>query len=960
MRKLSYRVSLEFFIFSLSVLTIVVIAFTLSLSHSARDEYTRYLEIKKQNVYKWFIELRNEYKQSYEMYTETGIVDDDLSLLVEFEEPGTAKVIKNSTKLEPDKVLSLVQSGSRFILLNGEPIYLVVFDMPDRKVVVGSIFDRELLGNLSKYLGEDATVFISYEDHYIIPQEFLKTGIYVRSVIQQSKETTSRPFLVSEPRGILSMFRLGQVYLVDSVEVAGVKIFVLQSETLLIQLVNRLIPIMFLIIGIMIFFSFLFSWSLNRYISTALNSILSGFTSIREGSFKRVNFKSNDELGKISMELNKTMEFIEMTLEKLRKSNELLRKATAEAQEASRMKSEFLANMSHEMRTPMNAILGFTELLLSEETNEEKRKHLVTIYRSGEHLLELINDVLDLSKIESGKMQIYEEIYSPKNLLRELVETYLPMAYSKGLHLAYSLSDDVPEYVIGDAFRIKQILTNLVSNAIKFTSQGHITVQAKYEDGTIIYIVQDTGIGIPEEKLDKIFEPFTQLDGTMSRKYGGTGLGLAITKKLVDLMDGKLHIESHIGKGTKVIVSLPTKLPSKEEIEKVINKKEDINKVVLVASKDKNFFESIASLLSRYNIKYRTTLNISMLPLLCRETKYMLVIVDLDGISENDLSILGTVKNSETPVVLVAKEAGENIEGFEVLTRPISEKRLIEIISRYLKEGLYPVHEFSGKEILVVEDNKANQVLIKKMLEKVGFKVDVAGNGKEALEKIKEKTYSLVIMDMQMPVMDGYTATRQIREMGLKIPVIALTAHTLRGDEAKSLEAGCDGYLGKPVKQKELIDAIVYFLRIQEELETARLETVQTPEPMIGEVGEKMGESSENQTNDIDIGKRIQEISTNMGLTVEEAREMFEEYGNYLRESIIQLKELSLNEDFEAIDREGHSLKGSGKMYSVNEVSEIGIKLQEAAKAKEKDKILRLISELEKLVEQIWGSDQNS
>lgn len=958
MKKLSNKVSLEFFIFVLSVLIVVVIAFSLSLSHSARDEYTRYLEIKKQNVYKWFAELRNEYKQLYEVYIETGIVDDDIDLLIELEGDGRVNIVKNLIGVGFDEIARLVQSGSKVVLLNSEPVYLMVFETPNKQAIIGSIFDGELIGSLSKYLGEDATVFISYNDHYIVPQEFIQTGIYVRSVIQQSKEATSRPFVVSQPRGILSIFGWGQVYLTDSVDIAGVKVFVLQSVTLLVQLVNRLIPIMFLIVVGVVFFSLVFSWSLNRYISTALDSILSGFTSIRDGSFERVEFKSNDELGKISMELNKTMEFIEMTLEKLRKSNELLRKATAEARQASRMKSEFLANMSHEMRTPMNAILGFTELLLNEETNEEKRKHLVTIYRSGEHLLSLINDVLDLSKIESGKMQIYEEIYSPRNLLKELVETYLPMAYSKGLHLAYSLDNNVPEYVVGDAFRIKQILTNLVSNGIKFTSQGYITIQANYKEGKITYIVNDTGIGIPEEKLDKIFEPFTQLDGTMSRKYGGTGLGLAITKKLVDLMNGKLYIESHMGKGTKVVVSLPTKLPSKEEIEKVINKKEDTNKVVLIAGKDKNFFENIASLLSRYNIKHRTTLNISMLPLLCKEAKYMLVIVDLDRISENDLSILDTVKKSETPVVLVAKDARENIEGFEVLTRPISEKKLIEIISRYLKEDLYPVHEFSGKEILVVEDNKANQVLIKKMLEKVGFKVNVAGNGKEALEKIKEKTYSLIIMDMQMPVMDGYTATRKIREKGLKVPVIALTAHTLRGDEAKSLEAGCDGYLGKPVKQKELIDAIVYFLRIQEELETTRFEPVQTPDQKTGKAEEKIGEPPKNPRNDIE--KRIQELSTNMGLTLEEAREMFEEYENYLRESIMQLKELSLKEDFEAIDREGHSLKGSGKMYSVVEVSEIGVKLQNAAKAKKKDKILQLISELEKLIDQIWGSDQNS
>ena len=214
------------------------------------------------------------------------------------------------------------------------------------------------------------------------------------------------------------------------------------------------------------------------------------------------------------------------------------------------MKSEFLANMSHEMRTPMNAILGFTELLMSDEGSLERLKYLKTIYRSGEHLLSLINDVLDLSKIEAARLELFIAPYNPSKLVKEIVETYLPMAYSKGLHLAYSLTENVPDFVDGDEFRVRQVLTNLVSNGLKFTNQGYVSIIVNYDASNLTYVVQDTGTGVSADQIDKIFEPFTQADGTMSRKFGGTGLGLTITKRIVELMNGVIRFESKINEGS--------------------------------------------------------------------------------------------------------------------------------------------------------------------------------------------------------------------------------------------------------------------------------------------------------------------------------------------------------------------------------------------------------------------------
>ncbi len=949
MKRLSRSVSIKFFIFIFSTITILLIVLSIYFVTSAKNEYSTYLKDKKQIVMNWFVNFKKELRYSALSLVEKGEVPSGFDIVSIKDADNNVQILTNEIDLSSEDMSYYFNQSDSFFNLSGTVEYFSTFSFDETRILFGVSFEKERITELTNYVGQDAILFLQTEDKLIIPDEFLESGIYVRDILEGAANVEQLPFTISQNTPFFGFFEPEDVYLVDKLTIGNVDFFILQSQGLLAILKTKLFPIILILIASVITFSLIFARSLNSYLSMALNTILKGFSSMRKGEYKRVKLDSDDELGQIAKDLNNTMGFIEKTQDRLKKTNELLRKATIEAQQANKMKSEFLANMSHEMRTPMNAVLGFTELLLSEETDEERKKYLDTIYKSGEHLLDLINDVLDLSKIESGHIEVYENIFNPKMLVNQLIEMYYPMARSKKLHLASNVDENVPEYILGDEFKTRQILTNLISNAIKFTDSGTITIMGSYREGHMIYEVHDTGIGISRKRLKNVFDPFVQIESDMSRRYGGSGLGLAITNRLVNLQNGTINLNSEPGKGTTAIVRIPSKIPSEKELTSTTRdskEKEDI--AIMIVGKNENNFDSLTNIFNKLGLKYKLIRDIPLITHYLKQDDYKLVIVNLTDFDETQKSNLLSEKFSSLriPVIFIGdlslKESFLPKSSFKVISDISNERELMEAVSEFIP-NLKPFLSRKAIRVLVVEDNEPNQLLIKKILERAGLHVDVSFNGKEAVQMILDNEYDLVIMDMQMPVVDGYEATRKIRKMGNDIPVIALTAHTMQGDEKKSLEAGCNAYLGKPIKQKELLDIVRSYIG-----STERIIKSEEPAPYT-EKKTKTNLADDRET-------RIKSFAENMGISINEAKTMFEEYGNFLEERINILNKLLENEDLETIAKEGHSIKGSGAMYSVEEIAKAGKNLESYAKNGNLDKVSNTIKQIEEIHKKIWSA----
>ncbi|MCX4246840.1 response regulator [Paraliomyxa miuraensis] len=515
------------------------------------------------------------------------------------------------------------------------------------------------------------------------------------------------------------------------------------------------------------------------------------------------------------------------------------------ANAASVTKSAFLANMSHEIRTPINGVLGMIGILEGTKLDAMQQEYLQTARTSGLALLDVINDILDLSKVEAGQLRLEPVPFELRATMEDILDQFAYQTTAKGVELVLRYVPGTPEHVVADAGRIRQVVTNLVSNAVKFTDRGHVLVTvsckgASADRATLSLSVQDTGPGIPEERRAEIFDKFRQLDGSATRQHAGTGLGLTIMRELVQLMNGEVELDSVVGEGSTFRVTLPVDIDQDEISVRRSTPDELAAARVLIVDDHPVNRRVLCEQVTSWNMRNEQCESGAEALERLRRAKqrgepFDLAVLDYQMPQMDGVALARAIKAdaelSETTLILLtsvtlALDLGEiKAAGFAgYLVKPVHQSELLDVLAAalhartevtqgpLLTRHLLQEHQrdevggglYEGLRVLVVDDNAINQKVAAKLLERLGCRIDLAGNGQEALELIDRVSYELVFMDVQMPVMDGLDATRTLRAKGVMVPVVAMTAHAMQGDRERCLAAGMNGYVSKPVQRDGL------------------------------------------------------------------------------------------------------------------------------------------------------------